>query len=268
MPFIAMVAEIEPPIKPNGVELRVASYAHAAIMNLITSADSKQGKGLHDRQRNKHITLSLPRASHGAVFLRLTFFGDDSLDLAETTASVLSHAGALRLGQNEWPVRSIKTCNSPWAAVATWQDIVAPSGAKRVSFHFDTPTAFTKKDARGGRIMSLLPDPATLFSGLAWKWLSVGGEPLPDRFSEYISSGGYVVSSLQLRTVTARLPDRTQIGFLGSVSYTCRHSDQACISAINRLARLAFFTGVGYQVSRGMGSVRTKLHENTSEKGR
>lgn len=268
MNFIALVAELDSPIGYRSDLLQESIYAHAALMSMISSAEPELGKKLHDTQRNKHVTLSIVRDSSKSALLRLTFFGEDSLNLAETSINILTRTSTLRLGQQDWSVGSTRTCDSPWAATASWSDILAPSSAAKVSFYFDTPTAFSKNDTRGNRIVSLLPDPATLFTGLAWKWRSIGGEPLPAEFSEYISSGGCVISAHKLNTTSVKLTDRAQVGFLGAVTYECRYSDRACITAINRLTRLAYFSGCGFQVSRGMGTVRTKLHDSQSEAAR
>jgi CRISPR/Cas system endoribonuclease Cas6 (RAMP superfamily) len=68
-----------------------------------------------------------------------------------------------------------------------------------------------------------------------------------------------VVANYRLRTVEFRTQERTQIGFVGWAVYECRKLEAAHVSALNALARLAFFTGVGYQTARGMGAVKTTL---------
>ncbi len=65
-----------------------------------------------------------------------------------------------------------------------------------------------------------------------------------------------MVSRHKLRTVQFRTKERTQIGFVGQVVYECRKKEVECVAALNSLAQLAHFTGVGYQTARGMGAVQ------------
>lgn len=266
MNFISMVVDLEPPVKEARMEyLQESIHAHAALMSLISAADAELGRRLHDTQRNKPFTLSMFSGPAKRVFLRLTFFGGESLYLAEAATNLLVRTDTLTLGQQGWSVGNIRTYGLPWTAIATWSDILAPSNAAKVTFSFDTLTAFIKKNDRGARIVSKEPDPKTLFRGLAWKWRSIGGEPLPATFDDYLSSDGCVIATRKLKKGFVKLAERSQIGFLGSVTYECRIPDRACITAINRLAKMAYFTGCGYQVCRGMGSVRTELHESPNE---
>lgn len=263
MNFIATKLKLEPPPDgyPSGIQASI--YAEAAILQRIATLDPDAGRRLHEMQRNKPMTVVMLEESDRQPFLRLTFFGDEGVRLSEMVMSSLAAVPILLLGEGQWTITTVETSDYPWAATATWDDILQQENSSQVLFKFGTPTAFTKKDGRGNRVMNLFPDPVTLFTGLAWKWDSINGVPLPGQLTDYLAAGGCAICGYDLRTVAIKLMSRTQIGFVGSVLYECLYEDSACIAAINQLARLAFFTGCGYQVSRGMGAVRTEIRRSS-----
>ena len=48
-------------------------------------------------------------------------------------------------------------------------------------------------------------------------------------------------------------------GIRGRVTYECVDASPVCLAALHWLARLAMYSGVGYQTPRGMGAVMTKV---------
>lgn len=239
--------------------IQEAMYAHACAMHLITSEDVDLGREMHDRQRNKPIAIAIVSAKQGKATLRMSFLGDRGIAAANAVATALMNISGLQLGQTFWEVIGIQRSESKWTGVATWADIMASEPRNRVYFEFVTPTAFTKTGNQGERFVSVLPDATDLFTGLARRWVDLGGPIMPTNLADYLRSGGCIISELGIHTVTCNLTDRTQKGFVGRVTYECDMRDQMCAVAVNQLARLAFYSGVGYQTARGMGAVLTRV---------
>ncbi len=266
MYFIAMTIQLYPH-DHHVLSVADSAYAHAAILRALSDENPPQGQALHDMQRNKQMALSIVEGPGWAPLLRLTFMAQEGLAYAQTLVNALTTRPTLRLGSTLCDLGSVDFNGSDWSGVSTWADLVSETKGRHLHLTFATPTAITKRDDRGGRFTSLYPEPLDVFGGLARRWqaLAPGARQgleslrLPDELEHFLRTGGCVVANYRLRTVEFHTSERTQLGFTGWVVYECRQDERACVSALNALARLAFFTGVGYQTARGMGATKTAI---------
>jgi len=258
MHFIASEIAIRQPAR-RVLTTADAPYAHAAVLNAIKTVDSAASQRLHDAKRDKRFTVSLVDDRHRDPILRVSILADDDHDYASILLAAFASQHKLQLGRATVEVRNVAISGTPWSGVASWADLLQEPPQSAMRFEFVTSTAIMKQDAQGRRFTSPLPVPQDIFRSLARRWKGLGGPPLPYNLESVLETGGCVVSSLQGGTIMFRTQERTQIGFVGAVKYWCRTPDVACVTALNALARLAFYTGVGYQTARGMGLVRTEL---------
>ncbi len=255
--FVAMAIRLK--CKDQHPRLTVANgvYAHAAIFRAITDEDAGVGRKLHDMRRNKRVTIAIVDSTKEIATLRVTFMAQDGLTYANALINALSSRPVLRLGRTTCAVEAVNLANPNWARISTWSDFTEfENPARRIHFRFVTPTGITKRDDAGSRFISLYPEPLDIFSGLARRWQALDGPALPSDLEKFIRAGGCVVSRHKLHTVEFRTKERTQIGFVGQVVYECRKKEIEYVAALNGLAQLAHFTGVGYQTARGMGAVQ------------
>jgi CRISPR-associated endoribonuclease Cas6 len=189
----------------------------------------------------------------------VVILADDDHDYASILVEALMQQHTLQLGRAAVTVRNVAISGTPWSGVASWADLLQEPPQSAMRFEFVTSTAIMKQDDQGRRFSALLPDPQDIFRGLACRWRRLGGPPLPDNLDDFLQTGGCVIAFHRLHTVEFQTSERTQIGFVGTVSYQCRKPDPVYVTTLNALARLAFFTGVGYQTARGMGLTRTTL---------
>lgn len=236
-----------------------STYAHAAILKIISEVDPAVGRALHDMQRHKHFALAIVESQRGIALLRISFMAQEALSYAHLAISALAKNGMLQIGRTLCMVSHITIENGPWTGVNTWADITAPSPGRRFHFRFATPTAISKRDNQNTRYFCLLPDPTDIFIGLARRWSALDGPPLPEDLPDFLRSGGCVVSNLNIQTNEFKTSERTQIGFVSSVAYMYRGLSELHLEALQALTRLAFFTGVGYQTARGMGLAQTSI---------
>jgi CRISPR-associated endoribonuclease Cas6 len=261
MLFVAMIIQLE---LENG---RLSSrglygvYAHAAILHAISDHDEKAGHSLHTAHRYKPMTVAIVTSNTCTALLRVTFMTQEGLDYAHLLVNALSTRPTLRLGDVNCTVKSVSLDDPHWCGVNTWNDLGSGPVGDHISLRFVTPTAIMKRDGDGGRYTSLFPVPEDIFPGLERRWRALNGPELPDDLDRYICKGGCVASSHKLDTDVFSTPRRTQKGFTGWVLYECRKPDKVYVAAINALARMAFFTGVGYQTARGMGAVKPEITE-------
>lgn len=258
MYFVAMLLQLHPVEKAPPLSVADGVYAHAALLHTISSVDADAGRQLHEMHHQKRMTIALLVERHQPV-LRLTFMAEEGLSYAHLLLNRLVQEPVLRLGCHSWAIEAVDLTSSPWTGVQSWADLLTESASPVMRFTFATPTAIMKQDGNGGRFTALYPDPLTIFGGLAWRWRSLAGPTVPAEIESFLQHGGCVIAAYALQTTAFQTQERTQIGFQGWVIYECRQRDVAVLSTLNALARLAFFTGVGYQTMRGMGTVQVHL---------
>lgn len=258
MYFVAMTIRLQ--LMGGSRPLSVADgvYAHAAIHRAITAQDAEVGKALHDMRVGKRLTLAIIRSDAYTAVLRIAFMAADGPTYARLLIVALAAQPIVRLGARPCRVEAVSLDTPGWCGIGTWADLTHEKAGRFMHFAFETPTAITKNDGRGRRFTSVFPMPSDLFAGLERRWRMLDGPPLPRDLGQFTQAGGCLVSRYDLHTVMFRTVDRTQVGFTGSVMFECL-PDRTYISALNALARLAYFSGVGYQTARGMGMVRTTI---------
>ena len=166
-----MVVELISQGHPTQSVLQLAVFAHAAVMNLISSVDSAVGRELHDCKRHKPMSLAIPSVDPLRLTLRVAFMGKCGMQAADALATALSRAASVQLGSAEWQLAPGLHCSGgAWGATCTWADLVEPCSANWLESHFVTPTAFTKSDGRGNRFVSVLPEPIDVFNCLLDRW--------------------------------------------------------------------------------------------------
>ncbi len=259
MQFVAMTVALKPVGRAVSLTTKDAEFAHAAVFRLLTDANCEAGRNLHDLKRNKQLTISFVESDQARPLLRLTFMAKEGLSYANTLATALANIDHLRLGAAVVAVEAIELMNSPWVGISTWEDLLAGAPHASMRLRFMTPTAITKCSADGLRFMSLYPEPRDVFNGLIRRWKGLGGPELPADLSDFVASGSCFVANHALHTIEFQTLERIQIGFVGHAVYQCRNATHPHLYALNALARLAFFCGIGYQTARGMGAVLAEI---------
>jgi CRISPR/Cas system endoribonuclease Cas6 (RAMP superfamily) len=100
------------------------------------------------------------------------------------------------------------------------------------------------------------PEPQAVFSQLLGRWNDLGGPALSDHLPSFLEQGGCVVADYQLHTCHLSWLHERHAGWIGWIRYYCRDLRTESIAAINSLASLANFTGIGFATAHGMGLTR------------
>lgn len=260
MNFVSLVVNLHPKDKYKPLDYSAGVYAHAAVFKALSSYDPVTGQYLHDMAHYKKISIALLTGSKRTPKLRLTLIDDNGISYTNTVINALAQQQTLQLGRQNFTIGNIKLDNTSWAAVATWTDLWDDAPRKFIRFLFMTPTAFTKR-ARNEKFYSLFPTPVNVFTGLTRKWRVLNGPTLPDGLLDWITGGGCVVAEHRLETKNFRVNQWTQIGFIGTITYEILGENDVYTRALNGLAKLAFFTGIGCQTARGMGLTQVRLSD-------
>ncbi|GHV37304.1 hypothetical protein FACS1894187_13690 [Synergistales bacterium] len=115
--------------------------------------------------------------------------------------------------------------------------------------HFVSPTGFKRNNRQ-----FFLPLPELVFGSLLRKWRILVN---PDAWPEIETVFSEVeIQSYRTESHAVKLKnDRIQRGFCGKTEYSFRNLTEPQRSALSALATFAFFSGIGYKTSQGMGEV-------------
>lgn len=249
--------------------------AHAAFLDMLRQVDAELAQSLHDWHGRKPFTLSplhgfgQPQGGQLQVqagqegWLRLTIL--EPAVFHTFINYVLQGAGRLliRLDRLPFAVSEILgTAGSHPLAGATslaaldqqWQGVALQPAHCHIGLRFDSPTAFSRKSL-SRRHMVVLPDPILVFGQLATYWDDLTGSDTTEAVRHYAAES-VVVARHQIATRMYDYGRSKQVGFTGRVMFELLDGDNyPLVRHLNRLADLAFYTGLGSKTTMGMGQV-------------
>jgi len=184
------------------------------------------------------------------AFFRASFLDTDLLATAIAAFYEAKLKGEqLPLGRAMVVVKEVERNTSP--SFPSFQNLLSDTGEEsRISLQFLSPTAFKVKGS------SLpFPLPELVFSSLLQRWESFSPVALPLNLVDCFPS--IRVSRYELKTGLVPFSKFKAIGFTGKVVYELpTEVPQAIIRAFNCLADFAFYSGVGWKTTMGMGQTR------------
>jgi len=145
----------------------------------------------------------------------------------------------------------------PWAAQTTYEELAArwlrPRDApeRYATLRFVSPTACRS----GGRVVPL-PLPDLIYGSLVNKWNAFANVALSEEVRRYADECmGVSRYRLETRAIRSR-GGSMQIGFTGRCRLTAFNSDRYWLAVVQLLTDYAFYAGIGYQTTMGMGQAR------------
>lgn len=253
--------------------------AHAAFLDMLRQADAPLAERLHNSPGRKPFTVSalegFGRGHDGHLFieagqegwLRVTLL--DSRLFAPFIGFFLrgDPRVALRLEQTLFQVSAVLSTpgSHPLAGYDSladlrhrWDATPLTQAHDTVALAFRSPTAFSLRGGPGtGRRMHVLPDPPLVFGELAGYWDRLTGDDTQAAVRDF-AAADVVVSRYDLATHMGDYGGgRLHVGFAGRVAFEILNPAHPDLTRhLNRLADLAFFTGVGSKTTMGMGQIR------------
>ncbi|HXF63178.1 MAG TPA: CRISPR system precrRNA processing endoribonuclease RAMP protein Cas6 [Caldilineaceae bacterium] len=240
--------------------------AHAAFYAAIQAVDPALSAQLHDAQSRAAFTLS-PLRGYGRTvrageqgWLRVTLL-EESLFAAFAHHLLAGPLPTLRLGRVAFVIHEVHGApgSHPWAGFTTLADLAALDPAfDRWRLEFASPTAIRWGEADNGtRRVELFPRPRMAIAGLRARWDQLTGQGWGRDFEEWVERN-VVVGAVECWQTGAFLFQRQRyLGGLGRLEYHLLDpSDAARAAHLNRLLHFAFYTGIGYKTTHGLGQVR------------
>jgi CRISPR-associated endoribonuclease Cas6 len=258
--------------------------AHAAFLDIIHSVDPSLADALHASHGRKPFTVSPLRGlsrqgdghmavrQGGEAWLRFTLLGSQ-LFTTFTRRFLLPAPGrggagvGVRIGGVDFAVAEVLTTpgGHPWAGYTTlrtlgaaWENRKLDTEARTIAIRFDSPTVFSRGTRQGlGKWMEPFPYPALFFGSLAAAWNQASPQLVDKAAVRQYAEETVVVGLYHMRSKMVRYWGQPQIGGLGAVTYLLKDRQrEAMIRTLNVLADFAFYSGVGYKTTMGMGQVR------------
>ena len=262
-------------LNPGVLDGAAGELAHAAFYAAIREADPALAQRMHDAQERSAFTLSplsgywrSPQDKRIHIntgqpgFLRVTLLDDE-------LAGVFLHAmtrppqdlPVLRLGEVELGIIGALGApgSHPWSGYTTLPELAALDQATgEWTVEFASPTAIRWGELpNGNRRMLAFPMPRIAIAALRSRWDRLTGDTWGRAFEEWVESNIVVSRVHRWRNESFRFQQQNFSGGVGKLDYQVIHPG-AHANAVHfeRLLRLAFYTGIGYKTTYGLGQVR------------
>lgn len=259
----SFVIELETldPITLNGYG---GEAIHGLFFEILRSYSEKAAEYLHDENRkSKPFSLSgilegksksdgkLLLDSGENVSFRISVLEEKLIpDILAAFAKALNLKTKFPLGNGKIVVNKInyQTNSSPWVQSSLYPKLFEEAKpVDRIKLRFLSPTSFRTRGKQ-----RTLPDASLIFSSLLERWNSFSGIRFNRDFLEKMAD--VHPSQFGLRSELVQFANYKIIGFKGTVEY--RFGNEFAKEEkriINTLADFAFFAGVGYKTTMGMG---------------
>jgi CRISPR-associated endoribonuclease Cas6 len=249
--------------------LAMGEYGHAAFLAMIQAVAPDLAQALHDAGERQPFTVSPLqgqmrrrgqewRVRTGAdCWIRFTIF-DPALYTVFSCyfAEARTFDLKLDLGTVTFAVEEVSTSQGKWSGYTTFAQLLAEAnGAPVIPLRFHSLTAFSLGDLNGiGPRTAMFPEPELVFDSLLTKWNTFAKEQIkPEPLRELLKANCILVKRYRLESRMWQFRRHPQPGFVGYCVYEAKGANSAQRRQLNTLADFAFYAGVGYKTTMGMG---------------
>ncbi len=270
--LVALVLTVAPP-QPVVTPGHLGRAAHSLLLRLIQAEAPDLAQALHSGHTAKPFTCTTLIGGKRQDTADSRQYQPDApawLRFTGLNTAVCTHL--LRLAQeppqtieldgHPFVVQSATVDNAvhPWAGHTSYQGLGSPHllahrpPAFRIKLEFASPTTFRSQ----GRSRPM-PMPEWVFGSLLDRWNSFSPIQAAEEMRRFAAEC-VAMSKFRLRTRAIPLKNKVvQMGCVGRADYVCLHRDNYWASMLNMMADYAFYSGVGYQTTKGLGQVRRAL---------
>ena len=255
----------------------VGELAHAAFYAAIQAADAELAQRLHDAPSRKGFALSplygywqSPADQRFHInpgqpgWLRVSLLDDELFGTLMRHLMTLRQP-TIRIGEVHLAIGEVLGTpgSHPWVGYTTVEQLRAlEETPRRWSLEFASPTAIRWGQADDGtRRVELFPQPRPAIASLRSRWDRLAGEQWGKEFEEWVERNIVVGRVRRWQTEPIRYKKNTYVGGVGELDYhlldkSNSTSSRTNIAHFNRLLHLAFYAGIGYKTTHGLGQVR------------
>ncbi len=259
--------------------------AYKLFLQLFTDYNPALAANLHNLNGPKPFTVSnlvMGKRSNGVLqtraeqtgWLRFTGLNQEVSQFLLTLAQ--NPPRKVELDRSIFGVKSaaLNPADHPWANTVSYQNFAAPfllgsassTLRRQICLQFVSPTTF-----RSRQRYIPFPLPERVFGSLLQRWQAfapIALNPGIERFAEemvaahrfdiHTKSVPYKMGRQDGASKNRQPQQRGnwQIGFTGKITYSALNKDRYWLSMLHLLGNYAFYSGVGYQTTTGLGQAR------------
>jgi len=258
----AIILELQP-INESILPISHGVFVYAAALDLIGRLDPNLPRLIHDPAKSKPITISpVWGAFREETILKL--YQNETYQwrltgLDEISSACLSRIspdlGIIRIGDANFKIVNVQSDayddsdsgQATYASILTrWRDVQPPI---MFPLEFRTPTTF-----RRGEFEDPFPAPHLVFGSLLNAWNAHSPEKLDDVTP--ILRELIILSNWKGETRRVELGSRRTVGFIGRFTYRVVENLPEVCRLLGLLVEYAFYSGVGWQTTHGLGQIR------------
>ena len=255
----------------------VGELAHAAFYAAVDAVDPALAAQIHDAQQRKAFSLSplygywqSPETGRIHVsagqpgWLRLglldeALFGVFMQHILYSGITV--GAASIRLGRISFTITEALGApgSHPWVGYTTWGALAALDATpERWVVEFASPTAIRWGEADNkARRVEIFPLPRLAIASLRTLWDRTTGDQWGRDFEEWVERNIAVGRVWHWESQPFPYQKQTYVGGVGKLEYRVLDPrNRANVAHFNRLLTLAFYAGVGYKTTHGLGQMR------------
>ena len=260
------------PEREGTIRATMGHQVHSAFLKTIERADKALAEVLHHpslpmRPFTVSSLLDLPQARNGRILvtpaktytLRFTVLYPP---VFQQFMNRFLHGGGrptLRLDRVTFQIHEILATPdaSPWSGYTSFDKLLAQAQPERdIILEFLSPTAFNLGQRKWGKQFAILPEPTLVFRSLLRTWNAFSPTPFAEEPIEEYLGDQVVVKRYTAESHMHQYPRHFQVGFTGTATYGLMADDDAIRRQLNALADFAFYAGVGYKTTMGMGQTQ------------
>jgi CRISPR-associated endoribonuclease Cas6 len=268
----------------------VAAWLHEGNKRRLFTCSSLQfplppAKMLEVERNNVHWPLTPEKTYTIRVTLLLgelfPLFYKALTDFQRSDGIGRSRPPFMRLGKQSLLLEEVQIDNDDptgWTGFTSFADIMESVLARKLGnvvplkLEFASLTTFNRGNAKNrqyGNYSARLPLPYYIFPYLAKRWNELAPPELAhlvqiEAIEQYALDEGVIIADYDLKPHTVKFSTHWQQGFIGTCKYLLRGPDDPLTDEtpltvrqqMLLLGKLAFYCGVGYKTSMGMGRTR------------
>ncbi|MFB0566142.1 MAG: CRISPR-associated endoribonuclease Cas6 [Candidatus Aminicenantaceae bacterium] len=262
-----MIGSIVIKLKPLG-EIKVTGHGgenlYKLVLNILNEKDEHIAREVHDSKKVELVTVSPllkgVKSTHGHTYLnpfqsasfRVTYLKEELVGpLINGFLLFSDKAEPLPFSSGEVLIDKVDWQKGNNSIFTSFEEIFSCAQTeKTIALEFCSPTLFYSR-----RKEKLFPIPKLVFSSLLKKWEAFSEIEIPSNIGEELKK--IRVTQFRLKTEHVHFSEQTIPGFMGKVWYELEEEfSKETKKALNALGNFAFYSGIGYKTSLGMGQVR------------